>query len=185
MSQVDDSLDDIDPQILSNPGSKYNRELAKFEQFPGTRITGGTLKPGNPYVFRPYPMMLFKAFDGPNGKLQCMAAPPDRQEYIDPQELFRHEESARRFTEKCQRIVKDEREMSAAMEDGWRQSPEEAMEVGLARQRAIANAAAHRNYEDRNMSEAAKAEIAEAEQNADGHLGEIKERPRRRRRRAS
>ena len=165
-----------EPGIVIVPGSNYANEMQKFEQFPGRY--GGS--PGNPYTYRAFPKMVYRA-EHWNGKAACMAAQPDPMEYLDPREWERVEELSRRFSERCQRIVKDEAEYQRAMEDGWRESPSEAVEYLLARDRARADATAHRNHEDRNMSAQAKAEAATAVAEAGGeHLPEIPERPRRR-----
>lgn len=160
-----------EPGIVLTPGSEYQKILLKFEQFPWTRIAQG-MQPGNPYVKREFPKMLYKAHHY-QGQVRCMAAPPNVGLFLSQTELLRAEEEARRFTESCQRIVQDEREFTRAMEEGWRESPQEAVEFVQARDRAISDAAAHRAYEDRNMSEAAQREIAEAEATIDGHVAEV------------
>ncbi len=170
-----------EPGIAVIPGSNYQKEMAKFEQFH-SKYTGAE-GPGNPYVYRPFPKMVYRA-DKYEGKVVCMAAPPDPyafQMHPDPTRAYQNaQEAALRFSEKCQRIVNDEVEYSRAHEDGWRDSPDEAVAHVLSRDQAVSTAAAERNYADRNMSEKARAEIAEALSNADGHLAEIPERPRRR-----
>jgi hypothetical protein len=162
--------------IAKVPGSRALQELAKFEQFH-SEWTAGTKGPGNPYVYRPYPKMLYRA-EAYNGKNVCMATPPDPYTFKTAPEYARAEESAKRFTEKCQRIVQDEVEHQKAAESGWRESPQEAVEYLEARTRAVSDATAHRNYEDRNMSDAAKREIADQVEAAGGeHQPEIKRKP--------
>jgi len=169
-----------EPGIARVPGSNFLKEMAKFEQFHSP-WTAGTAGPGNPYVKREYPKMLYRA-QHYQGKALCMAAPPDPIEFKDPREFERADESAKRFTEKCQRIVGDEAERSRAMEDGWRENPVEAVECLLARDRAVSTETAHRNHDDRNMGELAKREIAAAVQEAGGeHIPELKRKPGRRR----
>ena len=163
--------------VVVVPGSNYAKEMEKFEQFPSKFGS----RPGNPYAYRPFPKMLYRA-EHWNGKATCMAAEPNPVEYSDPREWERHQELARRFTEKCQRIVNDEREMQAAMENGWREGPLEAVEYLLGRDKDVSTATAHRHFEDRNMSEKAKAEIKAAEEEAGGaHIPEIPAKPIRRR----
>lgn len=146
-----------EPGIVVVPGSNYANEMQRFEQFPSRYGSS----PGNPYTYRPYPKMLYKA-DLWQGKPLCLAAAPDPNTFPNPNDFNRVEELARRFNEKCQRTVGDERELQKALEMGYRESPEEAVEWLQARMRSEANAAAERNYADRNMSDAAKAEAAEA-----------------------
>lgn len=161
-----------EPGIVVVPGSNYAKEMQKFEQFPSKYGSN----PGNAYVFREYPRMVYRA-EFLNGKALCMAAPPDPMLFPNPSDFQRAEESARRFTERCQRIVKDAREYQIAMENGYRNSAAEAVEYLLARQRSEGQAAAERQFADRNMSEPAKAEAVEAAKEAfveEGkHLAEV------------
>jgi len=167
---------ETDPRYNTEPGlavvygSAYQREMRKFEQFPYSQWAGGD--PGNPYVYRPFPKMLYKA-ERYNGAVVCMAAPPDSHDFTDNRAYERAQEAARRFTEKCQRVVNDEREYARAREEGWQESPQEAVEHVHRRDAAVSEAAAHRAYEDRNMSPAAKEEIAAVEAKTDDHVAEV------------
>ena len=163
-----------EPGIILVPGSNFVREVSKFEQFP-TQFTVGT-QPGNPYTYRPYPKMLYRA-ESYRGKVCCMATVPDAYEFKDEREYEHAKQAAERFTQKCQLTVGNEEERSRAFEGGWRESPADAVEFALKRDRDVGVAAAHRNYEDRNMGEIAKREIADAVSEADGHVAEIKRRP--------
>lgn len=175
-----DDQDNREPGIVKVPGSNLAKEMQKFEQFP---TEWGA--PKNPYVYRPFPKMLYRAQLW-NGKAFCMAPDPNRLDFKNSDEYRRKLELARKFTEECQRIVKNEAEMHKAMESGWRESPQEAVEYLEARERGISDMAAHRNYEDRNMSEAAKREIAAASEEVGGeHLAEIPAKPVRRRRKVT
>lgn len=168
-----------EPGIAVIPGSNLQREYAKFEQFPWSKWAAGS--PGNPYVKREFPKMLYRA-EHFNGVIACMAAPPDSHGFKDPQDYDRAVESARRFTEKCQTIVHNEDEMQRAMENGWRESAKEAVDYLEARDRARATETAHRLHDDKNMSELAKREIAAASAAVGGeHLPEIPEQPKKRR----
>jgi len=163
--------------VVPVPGSNLAKEMSKFEQFP-SKWTHGTAGPGNPYVYRPFPKMLYRA-ERVDGQIKCGAAPPDPYaQWRDHRELERAQEAAERFTEKCQRIVRDEVEMSRAFEDGWRNSPQEAIDFVKGRDRAVSDATAHREFEDRNMSDAAKAEIRAAKDAVGGeHVPEVPRAP--------
>ncbi|MEK9725817.1 MAG: hypothetical protein VW405_20360 [Rhodospirillaceae bacterium] len=167
-----------EPGIVIVPGSNYAKEMEKFEQFPSKYGTN----PGNPYVYRPFPKMLYRA-QLYQGVMACMAAPPDSGEFKgSPDEYQRACEAAQRFTDKCQRIVHSEAEMARAMEDGWRRTPAEAVAYLEGREKDRATATAERNYADRNMSEPAKREAAAAVAAVGGeHLPELPEQPKRRR----
>jgi hypothetical protein len=171
-NQETDPSMNAEPGIALVPGSRFLHEVSKHEQFAG-RYTQGTNGPGNPYVYRPFPKMVYRA-EHWNGKVCCMAARPDPTEFKDTREAERAEVMAQHFTEKCQKTVRDETELARAMESGWRETPAEAVEHVLARDRAEADATAERNYQDRNMSAAARREVAEVEAAAGGeHQPEI------------
>jgi len=177
-NQDTDDLYNREPGIVISPGSNAAKEYSKFEQFPSKWTAG--YPPGNPYVYRPYPKMLYRAQDY-HGKVCCMAARPDEGEFRDPREYERAVDSAERFTQRCQMIVNDERERSIAMEQGWRESPDDAVAFVKSRNEGIARAAAERNYEVERMSEKARAEMRAAEQANDGrHLEVMPEAKRRR-----
>lgn len=162
-----------EPGVAVIPGSNYAREMERFEQFPSKWGSS----PGNPYEKREFPKMLYRA-ELFNGKIACMAAPPQSQDFVDPREMERAEEKARRFTEQCQLTVNDEEEMQRAMESGWRHSAKDACTYLEAREDEKGQVTVHREYEDRNMGEGAKREIAE-ERDARGGA-HIPEMPRRR-----
>jgi len=155
------------------------KEEAKWEQFERDVPRG--LKPGNPYTHRPYPWMLYKAAQMPNGKWAIAMERPLFFGFRDANEWQRACEMADKFTFDCQRTVQTAEEHARAREEGWRDTPGEAMEFRAALDKAIGDGAAVRNYEDRNMSEKAKAERDAAEAEHFGHLGEIPEKPIRRR----
>jgi hypothetical protein len=167
--------DNREPGIVIIPGSNYAKEMAKFEQFPSKYGEN----PGNPYTYRPFPKMVYKA-ELYQGMIRCMAqvAP---NEFVNVNEQMRAEEAARQFSEKCQRVVKNDQEYQRALEMGYRESPTEAVEYLEARQRSIAEAAAERNYADRNMSDKAKdeakVEVARAFNEEGSHAAEVPEKP--------
>jgi len=123
--------------------------------------------------------MLYRALPfGPNSKIQCMAQSPHPYQIKDPEEHRFASMAAEEFTKSCQTIVNDEQELQRAFESGYRKSPQDAVDAAMAREDSIARAAAERAYDDRNISDAAKLEVARAEAAADGkHLPEIPESP--------
>lgn len=165
--------------VLFNPNSEFAKEMAKWEQFP-SQWTAGGLQPGNPpRGVRPYPRMLYCAHRNPSGQWAVSMDPPSRFGFRDENEWDRACQDAQRFTESCQKIVPNEEEHRKAREsgEGWRDHPKEAMEFREALEKAIGDAAAERNWRDRNMGEKAKAESAAAEAEHFGHLPEIPEQP--------
>jgi hypothetical protein len=106
--------------------------------------------------------------------------PYEYQEF--PKMLFRGTTTTAGRLEVEQRIVSSTGEEDAALNAGWATHPERAKEAETRRQEAIGTAAAERASTDRQLSERAQAEAAAADQAAGAkHLGEIPERPRRRR----
>lgn len=144
-----------EPGIAIVPGSHYAKYMEKFEQYPSKYGQ----QPGNPYVYRPFPKMLYKAHRV-NGSPVCLGAPPDPLMFDNPAHYNRASEQAMRFSESCQMTVRDEVEMQKAMEMGWRESPADAIEFLVAKDRNISQHDAHREYEDQGMSEVARAEVA-------------------------
>lgn len=155
------------PGIAIVPGSPMQREMQKFEQLPHSKWALGN--PGNPYVFRQFPMMVYKAKKGPNGAIACRAGRPDPYHaWRDHTELLRAEEAAERFNKECEKTVHNEEELQKALEMGYRSDLQEAVDWAIAKEKAIGTETAHRNWDDRNMSEAARAEIDKQTKDAGG-----------------
>ena len=147
--------------VIYSPESEIVKERERWEQ--------RNYDPRN----HPFPKMLYMARQRPDGKVST-------GETDDTQ--FRNVPGgAEQFTKTCQRIVRSEDELRHAKDEGWRESQAQALEHHEYLRKLVADAAAHRAYEDRNMSEAAKREIAAAAAETDGHLAEVKEAPRARR----
>jgi len=173
LNQESDPAYNAKPGIVKVPGSKLGLEMEKWEQFP----SGWGANPGNPYKFRPFPQMVFKA-QKINGKPFVQLPDPNRFDYQTRDEFKAAHERKAKFDSECQRVVQNETELSRAMEDGWRTSPEEAVAFVLGRDEDISRATAEREYADRNVSEAAKREIQTAKDAVGGeHLAEIPEKP--------
>jgi len=169
--------------ILRSPESEETKEMAKWEQYPGGEWCPHPLQPGNPYRYRPYPKMLYKAQQNPqSGKWVCSQDTPANFGFRTAEEWDRACQAAAAFTTSCQCIVNDETEHKRRREsgEGWCESPQEALEWRQKLQDQIAEAAAVRNWEDRNMTDKAKDESAAAEADHFGHLPEIPEKPKRR-----
>jgi len=117
-----------------------------------------------PYVFEMFPKMLFKAAKRATGGPWIVVDPLDE-----------------RFSAANQITVQNENEMERAIRDGWCMTPQEAVARQLGFEKDISDAAAHRAYEDRNMSASAKAEIAAAEEATSDHVAEVVQKPIKRR----
>ena len=138
------------------PESDLGKELAKWNQ------------PFYDPTKHPFPAMMYVARRRPDGVVAV---------YETDDRLFGGQAgTAERWTMQNCLTVNDEHEMQRALERGYRKTPQEALACFESKEKYIADSAAHRAYEDRNMSEKAKAEIKEAEDAAGmDHVPEIPE----------
>lgn len=148
--------------IIITDESQMGIELKKWN----TPKSQGGMRPDFPEYF---PRMLYMAQRRPDGVFSTAE--------VDDKLFGGQPGAAESWTAKCQKTVKDETELARALDQGWRESQAEAMIRHEEKEKSISTAAAHRAYEDRNMSEPAKAEIAAAEAESADHLPEIKRRP--------
>lgn len=109
---------------------------------------------GRPFVFRMYPKLLYKAREH-NGKFVC-GIPFDDS-----------------FALQCQRTVESELEEKQAKEEGWWDSPRDAIDHQIRILRDISNAAAERHYADSKMSAKAQAEAKAADDATEHQLPEV------------
>lgn len=134
--------------MLISPDTAYGREIWKWDHHKGeTHPSDPTIRGMRPSAYEPYPAMMYRATQ----------KNPWR---------FEHE------------IAKDET-MQRNLESrgyvaGGMQAAADAFDKGT---QDLAVAAAHRNYEDRNISEKARAEVNAAEEASATHLGEIPRTP--------
>lgn len=111
-----------------------------------------------PYVYQRFPAMLVKA------RLHPKTMQPEIHDPHDPI-----------WTSGNQVTVHNEEEEKRYLADGYRKTRDEALEAYEKDRWRTAQAAGHREYEDRNLSGPAKAEAAEALAAVDGseHVPEI------------
>lgn len=175
--------------ILRNPESEETKELAKFEMFQSEFTIGG-LRPGNPYrkgneYGKPgaeYPKMLYRAQQVPPGlpgagKWATSVTAPPFFGYRDEKEWDRACQMAERFSHGSERIVHSPDEHERAKGEGWCDTPDLAKAAAEKFNTAISNAAAERNFDDRRLSDKAKAEVEKIEGEHFGHLPEIPRQP--------
>jgi hypothetical protein len=165
-------LDEEEPGgIVWNPASTYVKEMRRWEQFPSEYTVKS--KPGNPYVYRAYPKMLYKAQRMPNGQYTCLSAAPDPYLYQGHDDYNRACLMVETFNRSCTRIVTDESAERIAIGQGWAEDPSKAMAQYEAEQQAIGNAAAEAAFSARRMTEKAREEYAEAEQQTHEHVTDV------------
>jgi hypothetical protein len=125
--------------IVITPESELGKEYAKWNK---------------PYVFQPFPQMLYRARKRPDGTVTLFDADGE-------------------YARNCYKEVHSEDERQREFEAGWCPTPDDALKAFEAKEKAIADSAAHRAYEDRNMSEAAQAEVKAIEDTTAEHIAEV------------
>ena len=166
-------LDDEAPGgIVISPHSAYGKELRKWEQHRTELVPRGT-NPGNPYVFREFTKMLYKAQRAPSGQFICMASAPDPYAY-DRMDLYQNAVlQFETFNRSCTKIVANESEERLAIGQGWTTGPKEAMEQHEREQQAIGNAAAEAAFYAKRMTEKAQAELTAADASTHEHVTDL------------
>lgn len=134
--------------VVRTGESAYDKELNKWD----TPQRQGGMRPD---TYQPFPAMLYKAHQKDNGQWSVN----------DPFD--------ENWSRRCQMIVRDDTELRRQMEQGWRQSPSDALEYAERLQRAIADAAAERHYADQRLSDSARREAAAADAATNDHVPDI------------
>jgi len=141
---------------LISTDSEEGKEYLKWERKPN-------YNPDAPE--NRYPRMLYMAQRRPDGVVSV--GEPDDHAFSNITG------AGEQFNRRCQLTVQSEQEESRALERGWRRSAQEALERFGSKEKLISDSAAHRAYEDRNMSEQAKAEVAAVEAQTVEHVAEV------------
>lgn len=162
------------PMVIS-PAGELGKELRKWEQHHSKySITeDGNSQPGNPYVFRAYPAMLYRAQKRENGKVECLTAIPHPYASTTMEQHTRAVESAEAFNKSNQLIVQNEQERDRAFAQGWRVSPVEALRAFEALEQDIAQAAAEAAFTAKRMTPKAQDELAAADDTTHEHVVDI------------
>jgi hypothetical protein len=134
--------------VVISPETNEAKERAKWEMFPSVYSPN----PGRPYVYRPFPKMLYKGGVDDNGKFAV--------------------------TETV--TVQNELEMQNMISRGFVAGPDVAVDQAKAEQRERARLAAERAHQERFMSDAARREAAAFDAATDDHVASIPETPIRR-----
>lgn len=161
------------PSIIINPHSEMGKELRKWEQHRTDLVPRGT-NPGNPYVYRPYPKMLYRAQKNHMGKVLCMDAAPHPYAFERPEQFERAMLAFEAFNKSCQKIVDDESQELLAKGQGWAESPQAALEAFETQEQAVGNAAAEVLAAARGMSANARGELATVERQTHEHVVDVK-----------
>ena len=165
--------EDAPPSVQINPHSELGKELRKWEQHM-TWLTPAGTRPGNPYVYRPFPKMLYRAERASNGQTTCVLPSPSPWDYPNPEELARQQLHQEGWNKQHQRIVNSESEMLIAKGQGWAESPSDALELYEQRQIAISDEAGRVAYQAKRMSDKAQRELKQADESTDAHVLDVK-----------
>jgi len=136
--------------VVYSAESAYQKELNKWEK---------------PWRWEPYPTMMYQAVELPDGRILAH----------DP----RQAEDAESFNRTRQLIANSEEEHTRLLEKGYRDTPDEAVELLKSRKRDESTAEAERFYAEARMSEKAQAEAKrrDAEVSDGSHVPELPPEP--------
>lgn len=130
-----------------------------------------------PYRFEQFPQMVYRARKRPDGVVAVIETRDslcaEKGEAVSPGRAEQWSRGNYMTVGNTDDPEKNHAEFQRAMEAGWRPTIAEAMALYEAKEKAIADAAAHRHHEDRNMSAKAKAEAAAIEGDSSEHTPEI------------
>ena len=126
---------------------------------------------------QPFPVMMYKAYKGDDGRIRCMDTDPHPSFFANA-EMYRMAcDKVAHFNVSCTRVVQDDIEMKQARSEGWRESPQEALDAQWGWEKEMGQAAAERAFADRNMSEKAKEEAKVFEASTPNIIASIPEAP--------
>lgn len=145
------------PMIIQ-PESELGKELAKWEK---------------PYVYRPFPKMVYRA-QKVNGKAYCVMPAPSQFGWRDAAEYQQAILHAEAVTMQNQLTVQNEDELKRARDNGWRETPQAALDHLEAVEQDIAKAAAEANFGVRRMGEGAQREHKAATDSTHEHVVDVK-----------
>lgn len=141
--------------VVITEESELGRELKKWDT---PKRLGGMKCDG----FEPFPAMLYKAHKRANGKVMCG----------DPGVVVGDAE-ATTFTNSCQLLVHDEDHKRRALNDGWRETPNEAIEYFERLEQEQGNAAAEAAFAVQRMGPRAQAELKAADESTHEHVTDV------------
>lgn len=164
------------PIYLSYDGARVSTESALGKEL---------LKWERPFDYRPeanpYPKMMYRARNRPDGKRSVHEVMDSLFAETGPDGLRRVVAgAAEQWSRGCQLTVKDDYEKTRAYEQGWRDTPQAALDALEARENIITTLTAERHASDARMSELAQREATAADQSTLRQLPEIPEQPVRR-----
>lgn len=155
-----------------SPESEEGKELAKWEQFPAN-WNGNVVQAGNPYVYRPFPKMLYKATKREDGRIVCLESEPAMSAFLTMDSYQREVARVHAHNASACLTVGSADEMERAVRQGWVEgSPLDAIARLKAFEDEIANAAAEANAKAVGMTDKARRERNKRESATDEHVPE-------------
>lgn len=160
--------------VVISPESDLGKELAKHEQHRTRIVADDGPGPGNPYVYREFPRMLYKARQHPRtGQPSVMEPAVDPMTCKDDREFEQRCRELDNWNAKGGRIAKSADEELVMKGQGWSNSPIEALALFEKEQQEIARLAAEAAFHAQRMSEKARAELAEADASTQAHVVDV------------
>lgn len=165
--------------VVINPASEVGKELRKWEQHHTVYALDENYesKPGNPYQYREYPKMLYKASRRSNGQAACQLAAPPLNQFGGPSavdEWNREVLAVEAFNVANRKTVSDDQAERIAVGQGWSLSQQAAIAQYEQNQIDIGNAAAEVAASVAKMSAKAQVEYAAAEEQTIEHVTDVK-----------
>ncbi len=158
--------------IVINHASALGKELLKWEQHQ-SHFVGRGQTPGNAYVFRPYPKMVYRAVKKQNGKVVCMEGEPSIHQYSNMNEYNMALNAAAQLEAQCHKDVHSEEEWLMAKGQGWCETPPAAIAQFEKEEQERAAASAEAIYAAKRMGEKAREEFAAAEAATAEHVVDV------------
>lgn len=145
---------------MSSPYLMHDGALVSRESALGKELQKWERKPDWTPEKHPFPKMLYRAQNRPDGKRSVGEV---NDSMVTPSGVQPYPGAAEQWTRRCQLTVNDESEMQKAFEQGWRKTPQEALDALEAREAAVTQQTAERHYTDARMSEKAQREASEVD----------------------
>ena len=167
---------------MSSPYLPYDGARISTESKLGKELQTWERKPDWTPEKNPYPKMLYRAQHRKDGRRSVHEVDDAFFAEVDERGFRRIVPgAAEQWSRGCQLTVYNEAERSRAWEQGWRDTPQEALASLEQRDNAVSNETAARHYSDLRMSEKAQREAAEADQSTLKQVPVIPEQPIKRR----
>lgn len=150
--------------MFGNPNwSQEDSDRLHFlKNAPEQPSINGLPMPTPPYQYRPYPAAIYgKWTDDRRREELLLVARQHQLNLLMPLERERAESLIPMWDS---RLVHNDRELKDWLDRGWADHPNDVEKADLARFQRLQDAAAHQAYDDRRMSEKAKAEFDVADQ---------------------